>query len=92
MKAITFKDFDVAEQILKTTNPKQQKSLGRKVANFENTAWDQVKKEIVEDGNFCKFTACESEPGRLKQRLLDTGDRDLVEVGIKGPLLVQHII
>ena len=79
-KAVTFQDFDIAEQIMKTTTPKKQKSLGRKVFGFDDAAWDKVKEGIVEEGNFWKFTACKAEPERMKQWLLNTGSRQLVEV------------
>jgi len=42
------------------------------------------KSRIVEEGNYHKFTKGKSEPGMLKA-LLDTGDRELVEVGALRP-------
>ena len=97
-KAVTFKDFDVAAKVLKESSPKKQKSLGRKVANakqvgkysadhfkvsnFDNKTWDEVKERVVEDGNYWKFTNGVDGADKMKQALLDTGDRMLVEVGV----------
>ena len=36
------------------------------------------KSRIVEEGNWWKFTNCSDQP-QLKRRLLETGDRELVE-------------
>jgi len=37
------------------------------------------KSRIVEEGNYHKFTSSKSNPG-MARKLLDTGDRELVEV------------
>lgn len=41
------------------------------------------KSRIVEEGNYHKFTSSKSNPSMAK-KLLDTGDRELVEVGALG--------
>jgi len=63
-----------------TTDPKKHKALGRKVKNFDGKEWDKHKLRIVEEGNYWKFTKSE-EGEKLKMLLLDTGDREIVEVG-----------
>jgi len=55
MKAKLFEDEEMAEKILNSNNPKEAKSLGRKVKNFDQKIWDENKFEIVTTGNFHKF-------------------------------------
>jgi hypothetical protein len=55
-KAIFFEDYDIAEQILKEKNPRNQKSLGRKVKNFNKIKWDEIAKDVVFQGNVYKFS------------------------------------
>ncbi len=74
-KAILFKDLKMINKILKTKNPREQKALGRKVANFDANKWNNKAKEIVERGNYCKF----SQNKDLKKILLDTYPKILVE-------------
>ena len=76
-KAILFNDTQIAHQILETKKPSEQKSLGRKVKNFDGAIWNQHKLKIVEDGNYYKFVNSK----HLRKMLLDTGDREIVEVG-----------
>lgn len=79
-KALLFGDAEVAEQIMLAITPKEHKALGRKVKNFDGTVWDARREGIVEEGNWSKF--CSSKNGaRWRDMLLETGDRDLVEVG-----------
>ena len=40
-KARLFGDEDVARQMLKTSDPKKHKALGRQVKNFDNRVWDE---------------------------------------------------
>ena len=77
-KAMLFDDKVIAEKIMKERNPKTQKALGRKVANFDDKTWDQHKEEVVEDGNWYKFAANEDE--NLVKLLVATEDKLLVEV------------
>ena len=74
-KAIAFKDFETAEKIIKETSPKIIQALGRAVKNFDQAIWDQCKFNIVNSGNFFKFTHNID----LKKKLLATGDTQLVE-------------
>ena len=77
-KAVLFKDQDIADKIMLQPEPKKQKALGRKVRNFVPKQWDKKKEQIVEDGNFWKFTQPKGE--EMKGKLLATGNRELVEV------------
>ncbi len=85
-KAILFKDSDIADQIMLATTPAKQRSLGRKVKNFDRVVWDAHREEIVEEGNWNKF--CSSKKGsKWKEMLVQTGNRELVEVGKASKLI-----
>lgn len=74
-KAMVFSDTVTAQEILKVSDPKKQKALGRKVKGFNDKAWDLHKYQTVIQGNFLKF----SQNPKLKESLLATGDKILVE-------------
>jgi len=75
-KAITFCAQDIAEKILKTTSPTLQKSLGCKsIPNFNGKIWNSMCINIMQKGLYAKF----SQNLKLKQFLVDTGDKILVE-------------
>jgi ribA/ribD-fused uncharacterized protein len=54
-KAMLFGDDDVANQILVTTDPLQQKKLGQLVQNFDQSVWNAQREAIVTEGNLAKF-------------------------------------
>lgn len=74
-KALLFGDLETQAKIMATTSPKEQKKLGREVANFDARRWDQHKFAIVWMANFLKF----SQHPDLKERLLNTGSKILAE-------------
>ncbi|TIA53418.1 DUF1768-domain-containing protein [Aureobasidium pullulans] len=74
-KALFRDDLTTAASILATPYPKDQKALGRCVANWDDEAWDTVKEKVVEEGSYLKF----SQNKGLKEKLLMTGERELVE-------------
>jgi ribA/ribD-fused uncharacterized protein len=74
-KARIFSDFDNLEQILKSSDPKVIKELGRQISLFDEDVWNQRKYDIVFEGNFLKFSQDES----LKSFLLSTENKILVE-------------
>lgn len=74
-KAELFGDEEIRRQILACENPKTIKALGRKVQNFHEEVWNDVKYSIVLNGNFLKFT----QNAGLRKFLLSTGDNILVE-------------
>lgn len=51
---VLFKDDVMAERILQTDSPREQKALGRKVANFEEGKWKSCCRDIVQKGNLAK--------------------------------------
>lgn len=74
-KARLFGDEKIFNEIMNTYDQKQIKSLGRKVHNFDENIWNKHKFTIVYYGNLMKF----SQDPRLKNFLLNTGDKILVE-------------
>lgn len=74
-KALTFKDFEIAEEIMDETDPRTQKVWGRKIRNFNGEVWNKVCLDIVTKGNFAKFNTYPA----FKRRLMETGNRTLVE-------------
>lgn len=72
MKAKFFGDEEIAKEILKTPNPRENKLLGRKVKNFDPKVWTKVSFDIMVEVN--------TEKWRVNPRqLIDTGTRTLVE-------------
>ena len=74
-KAIYFGDMKIAEEIMRTPNPKDNKALGRKVKNFNASEWSKVSFQIMVDVNYAKFT----QNRIFKSNLLETGNKILVE-------------
>ncbi len=74
-KALLFKDDMALKKIMEATNPYDQKAYGRNVEYFEVSQWEFVAKDIVFKGNYEKFT----QHGDLKELLLSTGDKTIVE-------------
>ncbi|KEQ95621.1 hypothetical protein AUEXF2481DRAFT_29057 [Aureobasidium subglaciale EXF-2481] len=72
-----------------TTSPRKQKQLGREVEGFDVEAWDKIRLDVVEQGNYLKFTQATNvasmkmgdvgEPVPLKDLLLATCERELAE-------------
>jgi ribA/ribD-fused uncharacterized protein len=78
-KALMFHDYDIANKIMNTNNPREQKALGRKVSGFDKDHWESYCRDIVYDGNVAKFT---QNPDMLDE-LKFTGDRTIVEASPK---------
>lgn len=74
-KAILFNDFEIAKQILNETDVRKIKALGRKVKNFNNELWDIHKENFMYNACYAKF----SQNDKLKDFLLSTGNREIVE-------------
>lgn len=74
-KALLFNDFEIAEQILKETDVRKIKALGRKVKNFNNELWDKHKEDFMFNACYAKF----SQNNELKDFLLSTGNREIIE-------------
>lgn len=74
-KARVFGDEESEGLILEVDNPRLQKAIGRRVADFNAHVWEQVCRGVVYRGNLAKF---EQNPG-LRESLMQTGDRVIVE-------------
>ena len=75
MKAEYFGDEDIKAKIMSTTNPSEQKSLGRMVKNFDAEAWNAVSRGFVYKANMAKF----SQNKWCFDDLMLTGDLEIVE-------------
>jgi ribA/ribD-fused uncharacterized protein len=74
-KAALFGDSEVLRQILASTNPREQKALGRVVRGFDPAVWDRHCREVVYRGNLAKF----GQNAGLRKLLLETGSKRIVE-------------
>jgi ribA/ribD-fused uncharacterized protein len=74
-KATLFGDHAMAERIGAAPHPHAAKALGRRVARFDQQAWDQHRFAIAVDGNLAKF----GQHPELCAFLLGTRRRVLVE-------------
>lgn len=74
-KARLFGDAETEELILNSVNPSHQKKLGKRVEGFRDQLWSAERSNIVFRANVAKFT----QNPELKEALLETGDRMLVE-------------
>ena len=54
-KAKLFYDSEIEKQIMLSESPKDIKSLGRKVKNFDQEIWNKNAYDIVVKGNYEKF-------------------------------------
>ena len=74
-KARLFGDAEMLEKIMASSDPRTIKKLGRQVRGFDQAIWETYKYALVMQGNVCKF----AQNPALKQFLLSTGDKILVE-------------
>lgn len=74
-KALLFDDQEKANSIMEVDDPALQKSLGNQVANFDMNTWKIEAPKLVMDALKAKF----DQHPRLKQKLLDTRGKELVE-------------
>lgn len=75
IKAVMFKDDVSAEKIRTTKDPSKQKALGRAVSGYDEAVWVSQREKVSDEFLLRKFYQNED----LKQILLDTGDRIIVE-------------
>ena len=81
-KAIAFGDDEIAQKILETDDPSEQKQLGRQVKDFDEEFWNEICNEIVYEGNLAKFSQNEE----LQKSLLTTDDKTIVEINPKDKI------
>ena len=78
-KARLFGDTETRDKILSEYNQMTIKKLGRQVINYDDEKWKAVRYDVVLKGNLAKFY----QNTRLKQFLIDTGEKILVEASPK---------
>ena len=74
-KARYLNDLESEELILKETDPKKIKALGRKVKNFDANKWSDISYNFMLSANIAKYQQNEE----LKNKLLNTGNAYLYE-------------
>lgn len=75
-KAALFNDDYIYEKIMFSTNPSEQKKLGRQVKNFNEKIWSQQATRIVTNGVYAKF----DQNPKIKEDLIRLGkNRNFVE-------------
>ncbi len=74
-KAIIFDDLESYDKIIKASEPRDAKMLGRLVRNYDEQIWESVRLTVVGLGSYYKF----SQNPHLAKHLLATGDKILVE-------------
>ena len=78
-KARIFGDEEIRQQILAEYNQMAMKKLGRKVRGYDDAVWKEKRFDVVVRGNIEKFSQNE----KLKEFLLDTGNKVIVEASPK---------
>ena len=56
VKAIVFGDYEVADKILATKDPKKAKALGREVKGYDDKVWNQMRYKVMVDANKAKYS------------------------------------
>lgn len=85
-KALLFGDTEIADQIMKEKIPYIQKSLGRRVKNFDQDTWNREGLKIAIKGNYYKFSQDKSITNSLKstkpKRLVEAREDKIWGIGI----------
>ena len=74
-KALSDKKHDLAEKILEEPNPGRQNNLGTNIPDFDEENWILQQRDIMKS----IVTAKLSQNDNLKEFLLSTGNKELVE-------------
>jgi len=74
-KARTFSDQISLEKIMSSKDPREQKAIGRKVANFNADVWNAISRKVVYKANMAKF--CQNYD--CFEVLMETGNKTIVE-------------
>ena len=74
-KALIFGDDEIAHEIMQTHSMSKIKALGRRVRNYDDKKWNEVRYDVVLTAVRAKFTQHKD----LKRVLLETGDAEIVE-------------
>lgn len=74
-KAMTFQDKDAMQAVLKESDPRNQKQIGRNIKGYDDDIWNEVKFNIVARNNLLKF----SQNCSWRELLIYTDGYELVE-------------
>ena len=74
-KAMLFMDFEMADNIMSTSNPRKMKEFGRQVKRFDPDTWRVYRWRFIMQGNRLKF----DQNPTLRKALLETKGTTLVE-------------
>ncbi|HYV92554.1 MAG TPA: NADAR family protein [Chitinophagales bacterium] len=74
-KAILFNDLEIANKILHSSDPQRHRYLGKQVAGFIKSVWQNECKQYAYEANYAKFTESE----KLMKALVDTKEKSLAE-------------
>ena len=66
-KAMFFQDYETAVEILDAKTPNEARLLGRKVKNYDDKKWSEVRYKIFYELNLIKYT----KDKQLQERLLN---------------------
>ena len=75
--ALKSKDMNSADKIITTTSPREIKQQGKLIKGFNVHSWNKIKGDVMLEILRCKF----NQNADLKQDLINTGDKKLVESG-----------
>lgn len=78
-KAMLFRDYDIAEKIMKSNSPSEIKMLGRMVSGFKQKKWDEYKYTIVYSAVRNKFAQNKD----IRDQLLSTRGNVLAECALR---------
>ena len=67
VKAIVFGDYETADKILATKDPKKAKALGREVKGYDDKVWNEMRYKVMVDANKAKYSQNED----LKELILN---------------------
>ncbi|KAI4682587.1 hypothetical protein J4E81_009662 [Alternaria sp. BMP 2799] len=77
-KALWAMDTGSGDAIMRTSDPKRHKALGKKVKNLDVKEWNEMSYKVMLKAVGLKFTVSESSDA-LRAVLLATSDREIVE-------------
>ena len=56
VKAVVFGDYETADKILKTKDPRMAKTLGREVKGYDDKVWNEMRYKVMVDANKAKYS------------------------------------
>ena len=74
-KALLFNDKNTADKILKSSDPKRHRYLGKELKEFNKAIWHKYCMKFSFDANLAKFSQIET----LREVILNTRDKILAE-------------